>query len=94
MKDRGSPGSVELIGGRLEVVGGRVDEPDRPTRRLEELDAVGVLVGEDLDDRALGIGREAADLAPQSQTVLNRSQSRSSSVGHVGGRFRSSRLVA
>jgi hypothetical protein len=30
MEDRGSPSSVGLIGGRLEVAGGSVDEPDHP----------------------------------------------------------------
>jgi hypothetical protein len=51
-----------LLGSRLEVVGGRVDEPDRAAGCLEQLDAVGALLREDLDDRAFGAGREAAQI--------------------------------
>lgn len=49
-------------GGGLEVIGSHVDEPDGLPACVEELDAVGVLLGEELDDRALGACREAADL--------------------------------
>jgi hypothetical protein len=63
-------GSADLLGGGLEVVGGRINEPDRPAGATEQLDAVGVLLGEDLDDRALGAGREALDLAAQSRAVV------------------------
>lgn len=66
----GAAGSVELIGGRLEVVGGRVDGPDRPAGTLEELDAVGVVLGEDLDDRTLRASREALDVAAQADAVV------------------------
>jgi hypothetical protein len=49
-------GSAERIASGLEVVGGRVDEADRAARRLEQLDAVGVLLREDLNDRSLSTG--------------------------------------
>jgi hypothetical protein len=48
MEDRGTPGSAEPPGGRLEVVGGRVDEPDRPAG-ASKLDTAGALLGEDLE---------------------------------------------
>jgi hypothetical protein len=38
-------GSAELLGGGLEVVGRRVDEPNRAADRLEELENVCVLSG-------------------------------------------------
>jgi hypothetical protein len=70
MGDRGAPGSAELIGGGLEVVRCRVDEPNRPAGRPEELDAVRVPLGEELDDRAFRADRTAADVTAQPYAVV------------------------
>jgi hypothetical protein len=60
--------------GKPQVVGARGDEPDRAGRGLEQLEAVGVLFGEDLDDRGLDACRAAADLAAQSNIVVELEQ--------------------
>src|SRR6266545_6267081 len=72
VEGRGSSGSAEPLRGGLELVGGCVDEADRAAWCLEQLDAVGVLLREALDDRTLGPGWEAVDLAAQSHAVVER----------------------
>jgi hypothetical protein len=67
---RGASGSGELLRGGLKVVGGSVDETDRAPGGVEQLDAVSVLLGEDLGDRTFGPSREAVDLAARPNAVV------------------------